>query len=702
MLKDCTQVHVGPKIEIHSEESKTNSSKKEDEERNGMFNSCRQMLEDKYKTYFSYMRSFLWEGKRNDFPLEDYYVELTVQKTDLFGKISRNKISLNEIFSEQLNGHQTILVTGDPGYGKSTLCKKIVYDWATTNYLKHFDLTFIVILRELGDRSVNDALFHDMREYTPTDKDWNLQDRKRNILVILDGFDEIVEKFKIINFVREKSFYISRRMTIVVTSRPEATEDIREDMKMRILIEGFSPEYQKKYIQLMFRDDESKANEFISKREEDDFYKEISECPLMLHMLCCLHQNGEMDKLETMSDLYIRIFSLITERYVRKTNQQNKFERGKYFVGEYLLLKLGKLYSWAQVITSKQLRNEFGKGDAYNFIIGLDILTVDSFSQCDNTNRYSFVHYTFGEFLLAFGMYDLSIPRIGNFCYMGLLFLLGFYKDEPFPEKFFTDVKETMFTPEFMLKIHKQIKLTTNWEQFCSNANLIVDSSNFSLSLQKLLELYEFKKLYFHFREKKRKYEESENEVIYSLIDFSIQYNMEINVILSIREWSCENEYDIRATVSQIIDILHEKNTSNFDIFLIGAVSLSWKTLHESFDRFVDVNFNLNPSEYRQKLSNVSEEEKLVALETGDKLKVSGSYILSLKQYETLRDHIILKSASEEMGETESTSEQMRETESTSEQMRETESTSEQMRETESTSEQMCETKSTSSKCVVM
>ncbi|XP_067134618.1 nucleotide-binding oligomerization domain-containing protein 2-like [Centruroides vittatus] len=247
MLNNCTQVHVGPKIEIHSEESKTNSSEKEDEERNGMLNSCRQMLEDKYKTYFSYMRSFLWEGKRNDFPLEDYYVELTVQKADLFGKKSGKKISLNEIFSKQRNGHQTILVTGDPGYGKSTLCKKIVYDWATTNYLKHFDLTFIVILRELGLRSVKDALLDDMREYTPTDKDWDLQDRKRNILIILDGFDEIVDKYRIIEFIRHEAFYISRRMTIVVTSRPEATEDIREYMKMRISIEGFSSEYQEKY-----------------------------------------------------------------------------------------------------------------------------------------------------------------------------------------------------------------------------------------------------------------------------------------------------------------------------------------------------------------------------------------------------------------------------------------------------------------------
>ncbi|XP_067130197.1 patched domain-containing protein 3-like [Centruroides vittatus] len=227
-----------------------------------------------------------------------------------------------------------------PGYGKSTLCKKIAYDWASADYLQHFQLTVIVIIRELRDKSVKDALFDDMREYSSTDKDWKLRDRERNILVILDGFDEIVDKSKIIKFIREESFDISRRMTIVVTSRPHAAEEIREDVKKRFSIEGFSPENQEKYIQITFKQHKSKANELCSTLNENDFYREITECPLMLHMLCCLHENGEMVKLESMTDLYIKIFCLITERYVRKTNQEGKFKRGKYFVGENLLFAL--------------------------------------------------------------------------------------------------------------------------------------------------------------------------------------------------------------------------------------------------------------------------------------------------------------------------------------------------------------------------
>ncbi|XP_023211130.1 uncharacterized protein LOC111613996 isoform X2 [Centruroides sculpturatus] len=648
-----------------------------------MFNSCCQMLKNKYMTYFSYMRSFLWEGKRHDFPLKDYFIELRVEKADLFGKKSGEKISLNEIFSIEQDGHQTILVTGDPGYGKTTLCKKIVYDWATTNYLKHFDLTFIVILRELGDRSVNDALLNNMHEYSSINKDWKFQDRQRNILVILDGLDEIVDKSKIITFIRQESLYISRRMTIMVTSRLEAAEDIREHMNMRFSIEGFSPEYRKKYVQLMFKKDQSKANELISLLEEtyspkeivlqnkyvqltfkedksepnelissakdNDFYNEISECPLMLHMLCCLHQNEEIKKLQTMTDLYIRVFSLITERYVRKTNQNGKFERGKYFLGENLLLKLGELHTHSSSITSEQLRCSFPKEDEYNFVMGLDILTPDSISQSDNIIRYSFVHRTFGEFLSALFMYIGIVSFPNNIEETELLFLLGFYNEEPLPKKVLTDIEGKMFSPKFLLRAHKEIKLKRNWQQFCCNAKVIIRYWNCFCYLPRLLERYEFTTLYFHFSETfvfiwEELDDNTEHDPLFRLIRSTLRNKTKMYVLLTLEITFTGNVYDIRETVSHMIDFIDVMTTKNLDIFLIGLIFPTTTKI----DKFTNVNLNLNLSDDQLKLLKVSKNEELVALEVEVFRGISDRYVISLEQYETLRDRIVLKSASKQ------------------------------------------------------
>ncbi|XP_067134617.1 uncharacterized protein [Centruroides vittatus] len=386
----------------------------------------------------------------------------------------------------------------------------------------------------------------------------------------------------------------------------------------------------------MFREDKRKANKLISALTKNDFYREISECPLMLHMLCCLHRNGIMEKLETMADLYIRIFTLITERYIRKTNQKNKFKRGKSFMGENLLLKLTSLNNRIIGIMSKDLMGCFRNEKEYNFITGLDILTLDSFSECDNIICYRFVHRTFGEFLSAFSLYMGYIPFPDDTYNMELLFLLGFYKAEPLPEKFLTYVDKGMFTPEFMLRAHRQIKLKRSWEQFCFHSKVIFRYWKLLFDFRKLFDLYEFKELYLYF-EAKKGHEERKDYIHYFSKYGGFMKNFKIYLVLSLHKGFSNNLYDIREPVSGIIDFFQIMNVINVDIYFIGVKYL----MGGYFIRFINVKYNLYSSEIR-KLFNVSENEKLVALETIDIFKHSRTFILSLEQYENLRDRILL------------------------------------------------------------
>ncbi|XP_023210536.1 uncharacterized protein LOC111613412 isoform X2 [Centruroides sculpturatus] len=632
ILKKCTDVHIGTKIEIHSQQPQTSYLKKEDEEENEKYVNCSQKLKNKYKTYFAYMRSFLWEGKRNDFILKDYFVDLTIQKADLFGKERGDKVNLKEIFSNQDDDHQTILVTGHPGYGKTTLCRKIAYDWASADYLQHFDLTACIILRELGDRSVKQALFDNLHENSSFDKDWKLHFRQMNILVILDGFDEIVEKDRIIKFIREESFDISGQMTIVVTSRPQATEDIREDMKMRFSIKGFSPEYQKICIQLMFREDESKGRSLVEKVEEDEFYKEIAECPLMLHMLCCLFNNAELGEIKSTTELYIRMFTLITERYVRKTDLNCKFERGKHFIGENLLLRLGTLPLKVNSITSEALVKFFPNEDEYNFIIGLDILAVESFSQYDKIIRYHFLHITFREFLVAYAIYN----DFSNFSTwitdQILLFLLGLFGSDKFPKSFLCNLKEKVFTPNFMLRAHKEIKLRENWEEFCSNSKVKFYDIELN-EMKQLLNLYPFKQLFFCFSESEFDYENHKNEIFQFFNDFSFPNGLKIYLFLINMTTDRDYSHDIRESVSCIIDFFRNIRPIDYEIYFIGIYNFI-----DIFHCFRNVNYSLNLTEGVLKELRIDEGEELIALQTQSSEGTFNSYFLSLEQYETLRD----------------------------------------------------------------
>ncbi|XP_023221932.1 uncharacterized protein LOC111623551 [Centruroides sculpturatus] len=497
--------------------------------------------------------------------------------------------------------------------------------------MQHFSLIFTINLRDLGDRSVKDYIL-DGLSTDPRVKD--LQYSRLNFLVILDGFDEIAHKSKVIKFLRDESLEISLQMTILVTTRPHVLEEIREDMTIWLSIEGFTRECQEKYIKIIFKDDEGKANEIFRKLNEDEFYAEIAQSPLMLHMLCCLHKNGEIVKLKTMADLHLTIFTLITERYVRKTNQKGKFKTGKYFVGENLLLDLVKKSSCS--ITSQDLKALFPKEDERNFVIGLDILTVDSFHPFDDIINYRFVHRTFGAFLSALSIYIRKFSSLSHIGNMELLFLFGFYKDKPLPKKILRAMENEMFDLQFMLRAHKQIKLKKNWERFCSLAKIVLHHRAHFIYFEELLKLYELKELYLCFHQTAVENEDRESYVSDIVKNWSLGNNCKIYLILSLHEALSDNLNDIREPVLRIINFIDVMSSINSNIDFIGVCYRKVFYLH---DCFTNVNYNLNMSNIRKSL-NLSEDEQLIALQCSNSERESITCILSLLQYETLLHRI--------------------------------------------------------------
>ncbi|XP_067130194.1 uncharacterized protein [Centruroides vittatus] len=208
LLKHCKDVHIGPRIENYFQQPIVDDVTKQERLSKNV-----KRLKNVYQTKHAYMRSFLWQGKRKDFAIKDHFVELVVEKASLYGKKLGEKINITEIFGdkESEEDHQTILVTGDPGYGKTTLCKKIAYDWSSKepsiDYCNHFHVVVIIILRDLGDKSIKNEVLNNIFQ-NPTVQDENLL-QNLNILVILDGFDEASDKSKVVKFVRNESFDIS-------------------------------------------------------------------------------------------------------------------------------------------------------------------------------------------------------------------------------------------------------------------------------------------------------------------------------------------------------------------------------------------------------------------------------------------------------------------------------------------------------------
>ncbi|XP_023213831.1 uncharacterized protein LOC111616685, partial [Centruroides sculpturatus] len=675
-IKDST-VHVGNVFNIGINQPSSSTDKNDSES----FQIQRVSLMNYYKTKNAYMKSLLWSERNKEFPLKDYFVELTVQEADLLGKKAGETIQFTNIFPKSVDGHVVMLVTGDPGYGKSTFCKKIAYDWGAdtsrTNYLGHYDFTVVVILRELK-KSITDEILQRICENTDTDSRDKLRQREFNLLIILDGFDETNDKDLIIQFIEKDSFYISKQMTIVVTCRPYIAENIRENVNMRFIIEGFSQELKKKYIKLIINDDNGKRDELINLIKFSHFYCTLAECPLMLHMLCCLPQTKYFYKIQTKTDLLIQIFRLVIKRYMRKMGKKHNLIKGKFFYGEDLLVKLGNIYlekiskmtkkdiptsmyEFQKFVTLpvKQLRKQFPEEKDYQFILGLDI--ISQYFELDGISCFDFIHGICLDFIISLSYYhSIQLVRKDYIDFVVIIFLIGLCGDEKFSNEFMYAIQKTVYYPIVWLECVNEIKNITNKQLFCSNAKVYFDFASLDM-MTTILELPYFRlsQIYFHFPDTKHLYEKIKNTLIHLHNIYKNSDKLEIFLLLkgSIKfvtegdrfnsETFPEKICDIRQSVYLIQNLINSFKWDKFTIFLSGVLLPKHVYCpvfpYNMYNFFKDIeNPAVIPEGHKLKLHKTS--KSFVALLSKDDLIGEVKYLISTEQYLSLKDNIKLSS----------------------------------------------------------
>ncbi|XP_048575788.1 NACHT, LRR and PYD domains-containing protein 3-like isoform X1 [Nematostella vectensis] len=162
-----------------------------------------------------------------NFTLENMFSELEIVRKD-----TDIKVPMYDVFtaSEPSKTVRSVLLEGDSGAGKTTLCKKIAYDWATgvlakTESFPQVELVLSLKCKGISSKgfpqAIQDQLFPE--EFSKQDRIEVVQYIKENqnkVLIILDGYDELpLEARESIHNVVCKKFYSSSYT--LLTSRPE-------------------------------------------------------------------------------------------------------------------------------------------------------------------------------------------------------------------------------------------------------------------------------------------------------------------------------------------------------------------------------------------------------------------------------------------------------------------------------------------------
>ena len=245
------------------------------------------------------------------------------------GGIKRTPLAYGDLFKVESGKRRVrkVLVEGDAGIGKTTLCIAVSEDWANGKLFQQFELVLLLPLRMKAVASACSVpellkLLHSSPRLCNSVARHLEDEEGESVLIIADGWDELGESERqkgsfLYQFLFGHRFYL---MSVVVTSRPSASAPLRElpDIDRFVEVRGFSKEHIVDYIQSEFTSDQGKADRLREQLEGNPLVESVCSVPLNCAIVCHLWRTLEEALPTTMTELYTKIILNLVLRNIRK------------------------------------------------------------------------------------------------------------------------------------------------------------------------------------------------------------------------------------------------------------------------------------------------------------------------------------------------------------------------------------------------
>ena len=195
-----------------------------------------------------------------------------------------------------------ILIEGAPGIGKSVLLKEIAYRWGKKELLQKFELILLISLRDPSlqqIKCVDDLLqlFYkgnkNATEIVSACSEYLDSNGGKSLTLLLDGFDEYPEHPRECSLVAS---ILQRQVLplcgLVVSSRPHASEHLREQATIRVDILGFTETEREHYIKQALPDQPHQIKELTQYLHQQPSVNSICFIPFNMVILLYLFKLG--------------------------------------------------------------------------------------------------------------------------------------------------------------------------------------------------------------------------------------------------------------------------------------------------------------------------------------------------------------------------------------------------------------------------
>ena len=298
-------------------------------------------LKEYYKTQFAHPGS---DGKWPNIQI-DRYIELSIAKDCQFSRENALQFSLSSVkkgIDELVSRKETIglrgiaclhangaplkgvLIIGAPAIGKTSLVRWLCLGWAQGKLLQHYEVVILLQLRDrylITAKSIGEIINPDDHGNGKAIFEEMMRKLGERVLIIFDGYDEAPAELKESVVQRLLEGRTLPSATILITSRPAATDklvrDSRFEQKLEVL--GFTKrnilQYAEEYFRKEKKPEETRQFRMYLKMHPHIFammYNPL-HCAIVTEAYSFNLAHGR--PIHTMTDLYTNLTLSLLSRY---------------------------------------------------------------------------------------------------------------------------------------------------------------------------------------------------------------------------------------------------------------------------------------------------------------------------------------------------------------------------------------------------
>lgn len=322
---------------------------------------------------------------------------------------------------------QLVLIEGAPGIGKSVLMNEIACMWSKKQVLQNFKLVLLIYLLDpsfhelqyvddllkcfcVGDRKAS--------QIAPACSEYLIQNGGKDLAILFDGYDEFPQKLKtntlVANILNRK---VLSKCGLVVSSRPHASEDLRQKANLIVDILGFTEEEQVLFIQQALNGQQQKIDALQQYLDHHLTISNLCYVPFNMLVLLYLFNLGYLPNNST--ELYNDFVCHTICRYLARsgydlddtvTELANLPEPYNQVVKQLAKLSLQALNEDQLVFTLDEIKAACPDiANTAGDINGFGLLqAVKHFVRTGKTMTFNFLHFSIQEFLAANYVASLS------------------------------------------------------------------------------------------------------------------------------------------------------------------------------------------------------------------------------------------------------------------------------------------------------